>query len=676
MLNQFLTLLSDFSEFDDSDADQSYFPDKGSSYGDSEDSDDVTSVTLKDTDRPIAESNENIGRKRVRKGELHKKQVSKKLRNSGKAYIGHRNQPKSAKNFSYYVHECRYKCTTKIPEVDARRIFDSFWGLGTWDLQTGFISSCIKIETPLRKKTNAIYHKTKSVTINLKNQKVCKDFFLKTLSISNGRYSRVVNKKTDLGFIALDGRGKAPNPNRISDEDRNFVRHHINKFPKYTSHYCRKDNPNKKYLPSHLTVRKMYQCYLECCVEEEKRPVKEWLYREIFNTDFNLSFHQPHTDTCNKCDNFEILLKSGNEEQISKVKIDKELHQRKAEKGHEEKRQAKKLAQESAGEIMAICFDLQKTLPTPCLTTNKVYYLRTLWTYNFAIHDLGNNKAYMYTWDESIASRGSSEVASCLLKFIQQLPKSTKNIIAFSDSCGGQNKNKNILKFWMYVVQNFNIQSVDHKFLEPGHTYMECDEDFALIEKHKRHVQYIYVPIEWNKAIQESSKKFSVTQMTSTDFFSFSELAGIAPIIRNDKERRKIAWRQIRWIRVQKNQPYIMKFKDTLNDSIDFYEADWSLKCKGRPAAQKISLLYDEAPKIKLLKWQNLQELLQFVPPIYHTFYNTLSHEDSKVQKKSRNKKATEKGSTEATESLEQENCGDEEIGDDGDRIILESDED
>lgn len=632
-------------------------------------------TALRNTNSPTIEGIKNKGKKRVRRPEGHNQQVRKKLRNSGKAYVGHRNQHKGAKNFTYFVHDCRYKCNN-ISEVDARRIFDGFWELGNWDLQTGFISSCIKIETPLRKKTNAISHKLKSVSVTLKNQRVCKDFFLKTLKISNGRYSRVVNKKTDVGFIPLDRRGKAPNPNRISDEDRDLVRDHINRFPRYTSHYCRKDNPNKKYLPSYLSIKKMYNCYLQFCEEQEKRPVKEWLYRDIFNRDFNLSFHQPHSDTCNKCDSFDILLKSGDEEQRKKVQIEKEVHQRKAEKGQDEKRQAKKLAQESAGETVAICFDLQKTLPTPCLTTNKVYYLRTLWTYNFAVHDLGSNKAYMYTWDESIACRGSSEVASCLLKFVQQLPKSTKNIIAFSDSCGGQNKNKNVLKFWMYVVQNFDIQSVDHKFLEPGHTYMECDEDFALIEKHKRHVQYVYVPTEWNKAIKESCKKFSLTQMTSADFFSFSELEGITSIVRNDKEKRKIAWRQIRWIRLEKDQPFTMKFKNTLSETVEFYEADWALKSKGRRAAQKLCLLYNEAPKIKLLKWQNLQELLQFVPPVYHTFYKNLAHEDSNSQKQSKKEKATKKKTKAGAGSTEEKNDSDEDIVDESDRIILESDED
>lgn len=61
---------------------------------------------------------------------------------------------------------------------------------------------------------------------------------------------------------------------------------------------------------------------------------------------------------------------------------------------------------------------------------------------------------------------------------------------------------------------------------------MEGEENFALIEEHKRQIQYVYVPIEWNKSIKETFKKLFVTQITSADFFLFSDLA-----LTNKKEK-------------------------------------------------------------------------------------------------------------------------------------------
>lgn len=44
---------------------------------------------------------------------------------------------------------------------------------------------------------------------------------------------------------------------------------------------------------------------------------------------------------------------------------------------------------------------------------------------------------------------------------------------------------------------------------------------------------------------------------------------------------------------------------DRLENLMRTYEAHWYLKCKGRPAAQKFSLLFSVVSKQKLLKWQN-----------------------------------------------------------------------
>ena len=58
--------------------------------------------------------------------------------------------------------------------------------------------------------------------------------------------------------------------------------------------------------------------------------------------------------------------------------------------------------------------------------------------------------------------------------------------MAFSDSCGGQNKNRNFVKFYMYFVWTAHaLQVIGYKFLEPGHSFNECDEDFDVIRAYK-----------------------------------------------------------------------------------------------------------------------------------------------------------------------------------------------
>lgn len=44
---------------------------------------------------------------------------------------------------------------------------------------------------------------------------------------------------------------------KISDEDLNFVKEHIEPFPLYESHYTRKYNPHQKYLQESLNLHKV-----------------------------------------------------------------------------------------------------------------------------------------------------------------------------------------------------------------------------------------------------------------------------------------------------------------------------------------------------------------------------------------------------------------------------------
>lgn len=82
-----------------------------------------------------------------------------------------------------------------------------------------------------------------------------------------------------------------------------------------------------------------------------------------------------------------------------------------------------------------LTFDLEKSLPTPVLTTGVVYYKRQLWTYNQGIHDCSTGKACMHMWYESTASRGSHEVGSCVLAHIKEMKTDATNLILYSDAC-------------------------------------------------------------------------------------------------------------------------------------------------------------------------------------------------------------------------------------------------
>lgn len=75
--------------------------------------------------------------------------------------------------------------------------------------------------------------------------------------------------------------------------------------------------------------------------------------------------------------------------------VAKEIYLRKVESDKTEMENVKKEVTDDTSHV-AVCFDLQKMLPTPVLTSTRVYYSRRLWTYNFNVHDTGTDNALMF----------------------------------------------------------------------------------------------------------------------------------------------------------------------------------------------------------------------------------------------------------------------------------------
>ncbi|KAF7383909.1 hypothetical protein HZH68_014666 [Vespula germanica] len=107
----------------------------------------------------------------------------------------------------------------------------------------------------------------------------------------------------------------------------------------------------------------MYMLYEEKCSELNILPVKEQMYRHIFNTRFNLLFKVPRKDTRKKCDKYKIKLDAENsdEEAIRKSEDEHELHLRKAEVVRNSMKEDTENAKYS-NNIYVCNIDLQKTL--------------------------------------------------------------------------------------------------------------------------------------------------------------------------------------------------------------------------------------------------------------------------------------------------------------------------
>ena len=179
------------------------------------------------------------------------------------------------------------KCCEKLEEFERKKLFEGFWASADYNAQN---SGCVKIVEPKcrygagpRRSYTCVYLNKGAISV-----RVCKSIFLRTLNISNGRVDRALKAKVKAnGSPVMDEHGHHEPANKTKEEDLEFVKKHIESFPKYRSHYSRQDNPNRQYLSSKLCVSKMYELYVAKCEEAGCNRVSEWVHRKVC---FNLSF--------------------------------------------------------------------------------------------------------------------------------------------------------------------------------------------------------------------------------------------------------------------------------------------------------------------------------------------------------------------------------------------------
>lgn len=425
-----------------------------------------------------------------------------------------------------FFFSCKNACFTKISPELKQSILTQFNGLANKNIQDSHLAGLISMNHISRRRPRRNEHnKTHGASFTYKirhpeyQSQVCKTAFLSLHGIKDGRVRRIRDSLMITGASPRDKRGSHKNrPKKISESVTDLIKMHIKSFPSRQSHYSRRKNPDCYYLPESLTLKDMHSIFLE----KYRINISYKSYWRIFRTHFNIKFGFPRSDTCSECDRIAQQLNNLelNAEERTKLNVEKELHLRKAEAFFELKRQYKIKAK--AGEVMCISFDFMQNLPLPHIPSNPVFYSRQLWYNVFGIHDLGNDEAFMYTYLETEAKKGSNEVTSMLLHYLKNNIHN-RSLVIFSDGCPGQNKNYVMLHFLYSLVHVLKIvDSVEYVFPMRGHSYLPNDSDFALIEKKKRRLERAERPEDWDKIILNARTKptpFHLVKMRQDDFF-------------------------------------------------------------------------------------------------------------------------------------------------------------
>lgn len=583
------------------------------------------------------------GRKRVRHEESWLSNVRKQKHSKGEAYTNKKGKEIPAKNLKQPC-TCKMKCFEKLSEENRQQIFKSYWcEQSTSHVKRQFIISSVHrqpIERDRKKILNSGKGKEHTLSYyfnadGTNRMKVCKVMFLNTLCISNKVVINAFKNLQPGGIVKHDQRGKHAPSNKTSNAAIDTVVNHITSIPHYECHYSR-EKTTRKYLGTHLSIEKMYELYLEFCKLNsipEEHIAKNWVYRDVFNKRFNLSFKPPEVDTCDTCDSFKAKLK-GNLSQLEREAIQDEhkKHIDESKKRYDLKAADSKIGKEDPTHKV-LTGDLQKCLATPLITSGLSFYKRKLWTLDFTIHDARDSTVHCLMWDETKGARGGNEIASAIMKWADNvIPDSVvEQITLWTDNCYGQNKNKSLIMCFFWMMMKYpQIKTINQKFLLKGHTHMEADTVHALIERKRKKANSmsILTPWDWQQLVRQTSSKYSVINMELEDFKNFEALlkGKESPFVSRklDCDKKCVLMSQFVHIQVRRENLGHLFFKTSFDD--DFSQVSYVRNRRGQELVmpETLQLVSNQRLPINIAKYNDLMALLPLLPSVCHDYFKNL----------------------------------------------------
>lgn len=568
-------------------------------------------------------------RKKLTNSDTWKKNTNKKLRMEGKQYLGytrkngvvHHNAIRKPRELgptcqSRNCARSRKRFCSDFSENQRRELFVHFWSKTSWDQKKIFVASHVSRVNPKRKTTegNSRREGTFLYTLPMKGsdkKAVCRTMFLNTVGLRPFTVQSWVNQST-YNIIPQQEvlRSKRKLPISGKTPDLEFFNIFIDKLPKLPSHYSRKDT-SKLYLePIFVSMQDLLNHYRNYCQEQNRTP----LSRQVFTKKLqekNISIYQKKKDQCDTCAAYNVGNVSNEEWSV---------HLRKKDRARDEKEIDKIHAQENT--CIVLTMDLQAVKVCPNVNASAIFFKTKLCCYNFTVYNLESHEVVCYWFTEVDSDLQASTFTSIILEHLEKFCVSKKlPIVLYSDGCTYQNRN-NILA---NALLNFSVKhdvEIFQKFLERGHTQMECDSVHALIER-KIKGKDIYLPADYVRATKEARKKPAPyeTQVLKRTFF------------KNFAEKKHMRYHSIRPGR-SKDDPTVTDIKalSYSPDGIIRYKLDFDDEWRELPIRPKsitvtdcsYPQLHKSTLKISYSKWKHLQELKSVIPEDCHTFYDNL----------------------------------------------------
>ncbi|CAH1169726.1 unnamed protein product [Phaedon cochleariae] len=211
------------------------------------------------------------------------------------------------------------------------------------------------------------------------------------------------------------------------------------------------------------------------------------------------------------------------------------------------------------------------------------------------VYNVVNKRGDCFMWTETGCKRGSCEIGSCVYKYLESLPISTRKVTFYGDRCDGQNLNKFLATMCLLAVQGIhNITIIGLEFLVSGHSEMGGMKKIGLI-----------LSTISNKTI------FLTTKNSSR---------------KTDESDGPVNWQKMCF---NKALPFIMGFKEAFDGEFKLLNFNKKARRSSHPT-NSLQPLYKDSTPITEQTYSNLTSLFEIKPPAlgdaYKPFYYSLPH--------------------------------------------------
>ncbi|GFR85478.1 hypothetical protein ElyMa_002442200 [Elysia marginata] len=264
--------------------------------------------------------------------------------------------------------------------------------------------------------------------------------------------------------------------------------------------------------------------------------------------------------------------------------------------------------------------DLRALLQSPSTKASAPYYRTKLSVHNMTYYNCGTKEAFCYTYDETQGDLSSYMFASLhhqhFSSYITKNP-GIKRTVLWSDGCGYQKRCTAVPNAFLQLSSETGV-SIEHKYLVPGHTQMECDSIHNTNEREETSGRHFLATVM--KLSRQNSGPYEVNEITYKDARKLSP-----DFLKSIRPMRKIGDPKVTDVRAYK----YFKSEDGVKM---MYKLNWEDDSQKMPfrivyEVKTWTPLYDQRLLISSRKFEDLQAMKAVMPQFAHEFYANLTQD-------------------------------------------------